>query len=121
MRSRSLDKEEVAGHQTTRLHDLMLPVFDHLGLRGQELRECFDCPFRLHLLHEGKAGVEQDHDHDGERDGHDPRDSRKRSGADRQQRERMCQLVRKLTWPAPSAATPQLIRPELNESPLRLM
>ena len=54
------------------------------------------------------------------RDGHDPRNSRKRSGADQQQRERMCQLVRELTWPAPSAATPQLIRPELNEPALRL-
>ena len=96
------------------------PVPEDRGALGQVALESFHGALGLPLLGEGEEGVQ--HDHRDDRDGEDRQlpDEGENCGEPQQEREWVRELPDKVVPPTASSPSPELVRAELDEPPLRL-
>ena len=104
------DREDVARNEPGGVDLVELAVAEHPRLRRQVAPQRLDRALGLPLLGESEAGVEDDHDDDGDRHRGDPRHRSESGRAPEQQRQRMRELPRQLARPAPGGASLQLVR-----------
>ena len=114
------DHDDVARDELGHLDLLSLPIPDDRGLRGQVPTQRLDGAFRLSLLDEGEAGVQDDDREDRDRQRRSPRDERQSGRDPEEERQRMRQLDGQLPRPAASSSPLELVRAVRDQAPLRL-